>query len=171
MRFRTLAVGIAAVGLLAVGAVPAPAQDIKEFEGTIALPAPIVSNEMVGHWVTSGELRQVCPGEGDTNGIFYLFFDLEADYKYFFVSGPELTVNEPEPSGLWGSIQDYDLDLYLFDEKCNELEVEGSIMTGAGVGNGMAAGKKLARYAAISYFAGPPNLPVLLEASNEKITK
>lgn len=176
MRFRTFALGIAAVGLLGVAtAAPSPAAEVKKFEGTIAMPAPIVSNEMAGHWVNEGELRQVCPGPGDFDGQFYKFFDLEGDFSHFFVSGPPTTLNEPDPTGgavlTLGSVQDYDLDLYLFDAKCNELEHEGSINTLNGIGNSSVGGKKPARYAAVAYHNGPPNLSITLEASTEKIKK
>ena len=171
MRFRTLALGITAVGLLAVGtAAPSPAAEVKKYEGTIAAPAPIISGELTQDYATGGALRMTCPQPGEGDGLVYKFFDLGADFKFFFVSGPPLVIDQAEPTGqLGGSIQDYDLDLDLFDAKCNPVEVEGSINLGNGVGNGTAF--KPARYAAVSYFAGPPNLSVLLEASNEKIKK
>lgn len=172
MRFRTLALGLAAVALLATAtASPAPAAEVKKYEGTIALPAPVVAAELAADWVSGGALRQTCPEPGDGDGVFYKFFDLQGDFQHFFVSGPTPLVNEPDPSGTYGSFQDYDLDLHVFDAKCNLLEIEGSITGGAGYGNGSVTGKKPARFAAVSYFAGPPNINVLLEASNEKIKK
>lgn len=172
MRLRTLALGITAVGLLAVGtAAPSPAAEVKKYEGTIALPAPILAAELAGHWVNEGEARQTCPEAGAGDGIFYKFFDLKGEFKHFFVAGPTPLVNEQEPSGVYGTIQDYDLDLHVFDAKCNELEIEGSITGGAGYGNGSVTGKKLAKFAAVSYFAGPPNLSFTLEASMDKIKK
>ena len=173
MRIRNLALGLTAVGLLAVGAAtPSPASEVKKFEGTIEMPAPVVSGEMAGHWVTGGDLRQVCPEPGPGDGIIYKFFDLEGEFKHFFVGGPTPPmINEQEPSGAWGTVQEYDFDLYLFDAKCNELDVESSITGGAGYGNGSVAGKKPARYAAVAYFSGPPNMTVVVEASNEKIVK
>ena len=175
MRFRTLALAITAVGLLAVGtAAPSPAAEIKEFEATIAMPAPIVAYAMSGTYGTDAA-RQTCPEGGAGDGVIYAFFDLEGDYKHFFVSGPESTLSEPDPSGgavvTLGTFHDYDLDLHLYDAKCNELDVEGSINNMNGIGNGSVAGKKPARYAAVSYHHGAPNLPVLLEASNDKIVK
>lgn len=174
MRFRTFALGITAVGLLAVGtAAPSPAAEVKKYEGTIALPAPAVSNATAAHYDgVDDALRMTCPDPGDGDGVFYKFFDLKGSYTHFFVSGPPSTLNQPDPSPLaLGTIHDYDLDLYAFDEKCNELELDGSIGTTNGIGNGTVVGKKPARYAAIAYFNGPPNLPVFLEASTEKIKK
>lgn len=173
MRLRTLALGIAAVGLLAVGtAAPSPAAEVKKYEGAIAAPAPILAAELAADWVSGGELRQTCPEAGDGDGVFYKFFDLKGDFKHFFVSGPQPVINEADPTPLgYGTFQDYDLDLHVFDAKCNLLEIEGSITGGAGYGNGSVTGKKPARYAAVSYFAGPPNMKFVLEASNEKIKK
>ena len=175
MRFRTLALGITAVGLLAVGtAAPSPAAEVKEFEATIAMPAPVIANMTAGSYETDAA-RQTCPEGGAGDGVIYAFFDLKGEYKHFFVSGPDSTLNEPDPTGgavlTLGTVNDYDLDLYLFDAKCNELDVEGSIMNLNGIGNGSVAGKKPARYAAVSYHHGAPNISVLLEASNSKITK
>lgn len=173
MRLRNLALGITAVGLLAVGtAAPSPAAEVKKYEGTIAAPAPIVSGELAGHWVNEGEARQTCPEPGAGDGLVYKFFDLKGEFKHFFVGGPNPpTINETEPTGVWGTVQEYDFDLYVFDAKCNELEVEGSITGGAGYGNASVTGKKPAAYAAVAYFSGPPNMTVILEASNEKIVK
>lgn len=175
MRIRTLALGITAVGLLAVGtAAPSPAQEIKEFEATIAAPAPIIAYATAGTYVTDAA-RQTCPEGGAGDGVIYAFFDLKGEYKHFFVSGPESTLNQPDPTGgavlKLGTFHDYDLDLHLFDAKCNELDVEGSINYLNGIGNGSVAGKKPARYAAVSYHHGAPNIPVLLEASNSPIKK
>ena len=169
MRFRTLALGITAVGLLAVGtAAPSPAAPVKKFEATIAAPAPVVSNATAGHYLTD-KARQVCPSPGAGNGKIYAFFELKEDFKFFFVSGPKSNINQPSPGVFSGTVQDYDLDLYVFDAKCKELTVEGSINGANGIGDGTA--KKPARYAAVAYFSGPPNLKVTLEASNTKIVK
>ena len=172
MRFRTLALGITAVGLLAVGtAAPSPAAEIKEFEATIAMPAPVVAYASAGTYGTDAA-RQTCPEGGAGDGVIYAFFDLEGEYKHFFVSGPDSTLNEGDPSGQGlGTFHDYDLDLHLYDAKCNELDTEGSINDLNGIGNGSVGGKKPARYAAVSYHHGAPNIPILLEASNQKINK
>ncbi len=166
-----LMTGIAA-GSLAIGlASPAPAAEVKKFEGTIAAPLPVVSAELAADYVTGEALRMTCPEPGDGDGVFYKFFDLKAEYKFFFVSGGEPVINEPDPSGaLGGAIQDYDLDLHLFDAKCNIIEVDGDITSGSGHAPGI--GFKPARYAAVSYFSGPyPNIAVTLEASTERIVK
>ena len=169
MRFRTLALGITAVGLLAVGtAAPSPAAPIKKFEKTIAAPAPVLSNATAGHYETD-KARQVCPSAGAGDGKIYAFFELKEDFKFFFVSGPKSTLNQADPAAGNGTFHDYDLDLYVFDAKCKELTVEGSINKANGIGDGTA--NKPARFAAVAYFSGPPNLKVTLEASNTKIVK
>ena len=172
MRFRTLALGITAIALLAVAtAAPSPAAEVKKYEGTIAAPAPVVSGELSQDYATGGALRMTCPEAGEGDGLVYKFFDLGADYKFFFVSGPPSTVNQPDPAGVNGTFHDYDVDLDAYDAKCNPLELEGSINLANGIGNATVAGKTPAKYAVITYFTGPPNLPVLLEASNERIKK
>ena len=169
MRFRTLALGITAVGLLAVGtAAPSPAAEVKKFEKTIAAPAPVAANATAGHYETD-KARQVCPSAGAGDGKIYAFFELKEDFKFFFVSGPKSNISQPDPSGTVGTFHDYDLDLYAFDAKCKELEIVGSITGVNGIGDGTA--KKPARYAAVAYYSGPPNLKVTLEASNTKIVK
>ena len=165
MRFRTLALGITAVGLLAVGtAAPSPAAEVKKFEGTIAAPAPVVSNELA-------KMEDFCPTGGDANGSVYRFFDLGADYTHFYVSGPALNVNEADPTGVYGgSFQDYDLDFYGFNAKCSTVDGDGPINDQMGVGSYTSS--RPIRYVAINYFAGPyPEIPIVLEASTEKIKK
>ena len=171
MRFRTLALGITAVGLLAVGtAAPSPAAEVKKFEGTITAPLHTASNELAG-------MEDFCPDGGEGQGSVYRFFDLKADYKHFYVSGPPTTLDEPypgDPSGSGaipsGNRQDYDLDLYAFTSKCVSVDIEGPIMTGFGIGAGTAA--KPVRYVAVNYYDGfQPNIPVTVEASNSPIKK
>lgn len=172
MRLRNLALGITAVGLLGVGtAAPSPAAEVKKYEGTIAAAVPVVSAELAQDYVSGGAARLTCPEAGEGDGLVYKFFDLKGEFRHFFVSGPPSTINQPDPAGVNGTFHDYDLDLDLFDAKCNPLDVEGSINLANGIGNGSVAGKKSAAYAAVSYFSGPPNLSILLEASNEKIVK
>lgn len=161
---RAVLVFVCAAGLLAGGAAPSPAQDIKEFEGTIAAPAPVVSNELAKD-------TSFCPDGGDLDGSVYKFFDLGADYKHFYVSGPELIVDQEEPTGAkGGNYQDYDFDLYVFNAKCVQVTGEGPINAQMGVGHYTAA--RPVRYAAVNYYAGPyVDIPVLLEASNAPIRK
>lgn len=161
---RILAVFVVTAGLLAGGAAPSPAQDVKKFEGTIAAPLPVVSNELAA-------MDDFCPTGGDANGTFYRFFDLGAEYKHFYVSGPALIVDEPDPTGVkGGSFQDYDVDLYVFNSKCVEVDGDGPINKQMGVGAYTAA--RPVRYAAINYYAGPyADIPIVLEASNDKIKK
>lgn len=164
MKLRLLAVVISSAALLGGAAAPTPAQEIKEFEGTIAAPAPIVSNELAKE-------SDFCPDGGDLDGSVYKFFDLGADYKHFYVSGPELIVDQPEPTGQkGGNYQDYDFDLYVFNEKCVQVTGEGPINKQMGVGPYTAS--RPVRYAAVNYYAGPyVDIPVLLEASNAPIKK
>ena len=171
MRLRTLALGITAVGLLAVAtAAPSPAAEVKKYEGTIAAPLPVVSNELA-------KMDDFCPDGGPANGTFFRFFDLGADFKHFYVSGPPTTLNEPlpaDPTGLGatpsGNKQDYDLDMYAYNAKCVQVDIEGPINTSFGIGAGTAA--KPVRYIAINYYDGiHPEIPIVLEASNDKIKK
>ena len=177
MRLRNLALAITAAGLLAVGAAaPSPAAEIKKFEGTIALPAPAVSNMMAGTYLTDAA-AMVCPDAGEGDGVFYKFFDLGADFKHFYVSGPPTTLDEPypaDPSGLGaipsGNRQDYDLDMYAYTAKCVEVDIEGPIMTASGIGAGTAA--RPVRYVAVNYYDGIHlDIPITLEASNDRIKK
>ncbi len=171
MRIRHLALTGAALGLLAVGsAAPSPASDLKKFEGTITAPLPVVSNELAA-------MEDFCPDGGDAQGAVYRFFDLGADFKHFYISGPPTTLDEPlpaDPSGVGvtpsGNKQDYDLDLYAFTAKCVAVDIEGPINTAFGNGAGTAA--KPARYVAVNYYDGAqPNIPVIVEASNSPIKK
>lgn len=172
MRFRRFALAAGAAGLLATGfAAPAPANEVKKFEGTIAAPMPVISNMMAGEYLTDAA-RRACsaPGKaGEGDGVNYKFFDLKGDFKFFFVSGPPSNLNVADPSGLNGTFHDYDLDLYVFDAKCNLLDGEGSINSANGIGDLTA--RKPARFAAVSFFSGVPNIKVTLEASNAKIAK
>jgi hypothetical protein len=163
MRIRSFVLAAGAAGLLATGfAGPATANDVKKFEGTIAAPAPVASNDLAAD-------KANCPKGGSANGTVYRFFDLKGEFTHFYVSGPKLNVNQPDPAAGQGDIQDYDLDLYLFNAKCVPIDASGSINKLNGVGS---ATSKPARYAAVAYFAGPyPNIPVVLEASNQKIVK
>ena len=171
MRLRNLALGLTAVGLLAVGtAAPSPAAEVKKFEGTIAAPAPVVSNELAG-------MEDFCPTGGEANGTVYRFFDLGADFKHFYISGPATTLNEPypgDPTGLGvvpgGNRQDYDLDFYAFSAKCVAIDTDGPIQTALGIGAGTTA--RPARYVAVNYYDGiHPNIAITVEASTAPIKK
>lgn len=153
-----------AMSLGILGTEPTSASPTAKFEGTIAVPVPVVSNEIAA-------MEDICPEGGDANGTMYRFFDLEGEYKHFYVSGPALMVDQPEPTGVkGGNYQDYDLDLYLFNSKCNAVDGDGPINKQMGVGSFTAA--RPARYAAINYYAGPYiDIPVVLEASHAPIKK
>jgi hypothetical protein len=162
---RTALLAAATAGLaLAALTAPASANEVRKFEGKIAAPLPVVSNELAA-------MESMCPDGGEADGSVYKFFDLKADYKHFYVSGPKLIVNQPEPTGVkGGNYQDYDFDLYLFNAKCKVVDGDGPINKQMGVGALTAA--RPARYAAINYYAGPyVNIPVTLEASNSPIKK
>lgn len=143
--------GIALISSLV--AVPAQAEEPKVFEANILAPA---GGAEVGH--------VGCPDGGPANGSTYVFIDLEGDFTFFKASGPAHLVNEPSPVGVH-DINDYDIDLFVFDAKCKQLPDA----------NGPAGTEKLdtkrpARYALISYWSGViPNLPITLEASNSRI--
>ncbi|HUR48570.1 MAG TPA: hypothetical protein VMY88_03435 [Acidimicrobiales bacterium] len=161
---RIIAALVVTAGLLAGSGAPSQAQDIKKFEGTITAPLPVVSNQLAA-------MEDFCPGGGDLNGTFYRFFDLGAEYKHFYVSGPALIIDQPEPTGVkGGNYQDYDVDLTVFNSKCQVVDGDGPINKQMGVGAFTAA--RPVRYAAINYYAGPyTDIPMVLEASNEKIKK
>ena len=171
MRFRTLALGIAAVGLLGVAtAAPSPAAaPDKKLEGTIAFPLPELGRE-----TTKGDGLHplVCPHPGEGDGLWYKFFDLKDTYTKFTVKSKATLVRQPDPSGdpvglTGGTINEYDVDLWAYDAKCNHVEVSGNLMTLAG--EGIAKAAKPARYIVVQYFAGPHvNLPVEILASNSK---
>ena len=153
-RFAVL-VGVVAIGLLAVGVgSAAKAAEVTKFEGTIAVPGAGADSAVI----------TACPGGGEANGSTYYFFELKADFTFFKVSGPPHLVNEPNPVGVH-AINDYDLDLFVFDAKCKQLPDANS---DAGVER--LDVKKPARYALVQYFSGViPELPITLEASNSKI--
>lgn len=164
MRRNTIVAALAAGLALITLAAPTSANPVKKFEGTIAAPLPVVSNELAA-------MESMCPDGGDADGSVYRFFDLKGEFKHFYVSGPKLTVDQPEPTGVkGGNYQDYDLDLYLFNSKCKAIDGDGPINKQMGVGALTAS--RPARYAAINYYAGPyVNIPVVLEASNAPIKK
>jgi hypothetical protein len=155
MKILRLAALIAGcLGLLVSAGAPASANDIKKFQGTIAAPGGGAESAVI----------HACPKGGEANGSTYIFFDLKADFTAFKVAGPKHLVNEPSPVGVH-AVNDYDLDLFVFDAKCKELP---SANSDAGVEK--LDVKKPARYALVQYFTGViPELPVTLEACNCKI--
>lgn len=157
------------IALLAAGTLLAPPAQAapKVFKSTIAFPSAVVgfsfaSGTVWGEEVPQAEaqLRQACPTKGSYDGHTWRFFDLGdgASFKKFVASGPKPVFEQDTPVGRQ---HDYDIDLFLFDAKCNRLAIVGS---GGGIEKTNL--KKAARYAAIVYFSGPYlNLPVTLEAS------
>ena len=145
----TLAVGL----LMGFAPMPSKAAEPTKFETTIAAPG---GGAEVGH--------VSCPDGGPAAGSTYAWIDLEGDFTFFKVAGPPHLVNEPSPVGVH-AVNDYDLDLFVFDAKCKQLPDANS---DAGVEK--LDTKRPARYALVSYFTGViPELPITLEASNSKI--
>lgn len=114
------------VGLVAASLVAAPAgagalAKAKKKKG----PKPYVSSEIAirtGHHaahsqsgtlvtVTAQEFIRTCAIPG-TNGVDAAVFEVPADYKGLEASVKAIGTGAPAP---------YDLDLYLFDESCNEV--------------------------------------------------
>jgi hypothetical protein len=160
---------IALLGLTVLGATPthaAPAT--KKQTSTIAFPGTDVGTWIgagYGNWTQTEEsmavARQTCPTGGQFDGTVFRFFDLKGEYKKFIASGPPVLFNQGTPVG---NFSDYDLDLYLFDAKCNRI-----ILTGSNAGGAVekqTTSRKPARYAVIVYWQGyQPNFPVTLEYS------
>jgi hypothetical protein len=157
---------VALLGLAVLGATPAQAAP-KKLTSTVAFPAADV-----GTWIGAGygnflpvedvsAVRQTCPTGGDFDGTIFRFFDLKGDYKKFTASGPPVLFNQSTPAG---NFSDYDIDLYLFDAKCNRI-----VLTGANAGGAVekqTTSRKPARYAVIVYWQGyMPNMPITLEYS------
>ena len=174
MRLRNLALGITAVGLLAVAtaapslANPAPAPD-KKIEGTVAFPLPELGRE-----TTKGDGAHplVCPHAGEGDGLWYKFLDLKETYTRFTLKSSATVLREPDPTGdpaglTGGTINEFDIDIWAYDAKCNHIDVTGNLMTAAG--EGVAIAGKPAKYIVVSYFAGPHlNIPFEVVASNKK---
>lgn len=144
----------AAIGLSAPNAVADPH---KKFEATLMAPALLVAEESPA---------LACPDPGDFDGTFYKFFDLEGEYKHFKVYGPQHLFDEPEPLG-YHNINDYDIDMYIFDRKCNDITPD---MPAPWAGTHSAETKKPGRYVIVTYWSGiHPELPITLEVSHTKI--
>lgn len=150
-----MAAGLAAFAAIGF-AVPAPAEPNKKFEGTITAPA-----HDAGPQVFAG----ACPGPGDHDGLSYKFFDLGGEYKHFKSYGPDHLFNEPSPA--YHDVNDYDIDMYAFDNKCKEVTPADA--------NGPAGTERFetrrpARYVILAYWSGVhTDLPVTLEVSHTKI--
>jgi hypothetical protein len=158
-RAGLVALAVALLSLGAAGHAPgASANPVKKFEAKLAFPAldaaPLAAEEMV------------CPGPGSADGTFYKFFDLKGDFKNFKVSGPKHLVNEPSPVGIH-AINDYDIDLYVFDAKCKDITPDKAAPD---AGTEVIETKRPARFALVTYWSGiHPNLPITLEAANSKL--
>lgn len=149
-----VAVIAAALGLSA----PSLADPNAKFEATIAAPAHDAGPEL---------FADACPGGGDFNGMTYAFFDIKGEYKHFKSFGPDHLFNEPDPAGAYHDINDYDIDMYAFDNKCKE--VTPSTANGP-AGTERFETKRPARYVVIAYWSGiHKDLPVTLEVSHTKI--
>ena len=147
--------GIALISSLV--AVPAQAEPHKKFEATLTAPGLAVAEQ-------SPDLA--CPEAGDLDGTFYKFFDLEGEYKNFKVYGPAHLFDEPEPVGIH-NINDYDIDMYIFDKKCNDITPD---MPAPWAGTHIAQTKKPGRYVIVTYWSGiHPQLPITLEVSHNKL--
>ena len=145
---------IALIGSLAV--VPAQAAPTV-IEGTIAFSAPI------GDAMSGSDWDEVmCPDAGPADGSFYKFIDLKADYTNLKVEGPTRLFTDP--AGGTG-IGDYDLDIYVLDAKCKDLNHDNTSYP-----TEKFDGKKPARFVVVHYYIGPyPNLQFKLQAANERI--
>ncbi|HUR50120.1 MAG TPA: hypothetical protein VMY88_11420 [Acidimicrobiales bacterium] len=155
MRSRIALAGLFLFALVAGGlAIPAQAAPTV-FEGTLLFSGPADAGPTI-----TDELA--CPGPGDLDGTFYKFIDLKADYKVFKLEGPPRLFTDP--AGGTG-IGDYDLDLYIYDAKCNLIAE--SVTSGP---TEKTETKKPARFVIVNYYVGPhPNLPFKLQAANERI--
>lgn len=144
----------AAIGLSA----PTQADPSQKFEATITAPAHDAGPEI---------FAEACPEPGDFDGVTYAFFDLKGEYKHFKTYGPPHLFNEPDPAGAYHDINDYDIDMYAFDNKCREITPSDA--------NGPAGTERFetrrpARYVIVAYWSGIHiDLPVTLEASHTKI--
>jgi hypothetical protein len=166
----------AVVGLLLAAAPGAGAAPTKSVTGTIAF-AGNGSGSLTGGGNYEGEVdgkavRMTCPSGGALDGIVYRFFDLKDGYKKFKVTGPTPVVNQTipdNPATTPITVNEYDIDIYAFDAKCNRIEApNGSTATGTGFGavDNLKISKP-ARYVAVVYYVGVvPNLEVKVEYSN-----
>ncbi len=156
MRIRAiLTSGLVLAAIVGGSAGPSRAAP-QVFEGTVAFSAPITD------FLSGAEYDElVCPDAGPANGSFYRFIDLKGDFKNLKLEGPKRVVEDPAGYG----IGDYDLDMFVFDAKCNDLNHDNTQYP-----TERFDGKKAARYVVVHYYIGVhPNLPFKLQAANEKI--
>ena len=139
----------------------------KKLTSTIMFPG-----SDVGTWFGAGygnfigtakedlsDVRQSCPTAGPYDGYIWRFFDLKGKYTRVTASGPKPLFEQNTP--VW-VMHDYDIDLYLFDDKCKR--VQGGTNGGGGIEKQRT--KKPVSYAVVVYWDGhEPNLPVTLELS------
>lgn len=138
----------------------------KRFTGTIAAPAAEAAS-LFGAGSTNVDVveraRQSCPAPGSLDGRVYKFWDLKGDFKSARLTGPKVVYSTDVPGGVVNRIDDYDLDLYALDTKCNLIKGFSSNTAGA---HEQGSTKRSVRYIVAVYYAGhEPNIPVTLEVS------
>ena len=142
----------AAIGLSA----PTQADPNRKFEATITAPAHDAGPEL---------FADACPEPGEYDGMTYAFFDLKGEFKNFKAYGPAHLFNEPMP--YYHDANDYDIDMYAFDNKCKEVTPSGA---NGPAGTERFETKRPARYVIVAYWSGiHVDLPVTLEVSHTKI--
>lgn len=160
-----LALAVASVAGLASG--PSASAAPLKLVATIAFPSAEVSTAIGSGNTNASELpeaRQTCPEGGQFDGTTFKFFDLKAGYTKVKAYGPQVVFSQ-SPAGL--TLNDYDIDLYILDAKCNLLPSSGTKNAGGAFETASARPANPARYAVINYYYGPyANLAVTLEASN-----
>ena len=159
-RIKSAVSLLVVLSALMAGGLAVPSQAAPEvFEGTFAAPGPI--GDAFGAGLADWD-EVLCPEAGPADGTFYKFIDLKADFKNVKLEGPPRLFTEP--TGVLG-LGDYDLDLYLFDAKCQALEHSNGLESAESW-----SGKKGARYVLAHYYVGVhANLPFKVQAANERI--
>lgn len=142
----------AAIGLSA----PGQAQPNATFKATITAPA---------HDAGPRLFAGACPSGGSFNGKTYAFFDIKGEYKHFKTYGPKHLINQ---TGVpYHDLNDYDIDMYAFDNKCKEVTPSGA---NGPAGTERFETKRPARYVVVAYWSGiHKDLPVTLEVSHTKL--
>lgn len=157
MRSRRACLTMAAALAAAIGlSAPTQADPNRKFEATIAAPAHDAGPEL---------FAGACPEPGDFDGMTYAFFDLKGEFKHFKSYGPDHLFNEPSPA--YHDVNDYDIDMYAFDNKCKEVTPSSA---NGPAGTERFETKRPARYVVVAYWSGIHlDLPVTLEVSHTKI--